>query len=428
VNKRTLRLIIVLSSIALAGIVFTQVYWVKEAVDLKKEQFDNSVRIASKSVVNQFLNQMSDSIFKEKIYLLSCRKDHLVITDYIQPTLLDSLIDSEFGCMHIGNKYYYGIYNKPSGKFVAGNFENYEEKIRNSEFQFSLYSIYRPGDYYLSIYFPSSTSYVISKMKRMIAFSAILLIVLITSHIFVVYTIFRQKKLSEIKNDFINNLTHEFKTPIATTSLAAEMLVKENINKIPLKVKKYANVILYENTRLQTQVEQILRIASLEKGNFNFKYEKIDIHQLISSVIVSFELRIEKSKARITTKLNAKDSVVSTDITHLTNVIYNLVDNAMKYSPKVPEIIIETKNSKKGILIKVEDKGIGIAKKYHKDVFKNLFRIPMGNIQDVRGFGLGLYYSKYVVESLGGSIDLQSEIGKGSTFEVYLPMKKLKKM
>ncbi len=427
-KKKTLKLIIILSSFALAGIVFTQVYWVKEAIDLKKEQFDNSVRIATKSVVNQFLKQTTDSTFKERLYLLSCRKDHLVITDYIQPELLDSLIKSEFDCMKINNSFYYGVYNKRSGKFVSGNYDDYKDNIKNSAFQFSLYSIYKPGNYYLSIYFPYSTSYVISKMKSMIAFSAILLIGLITSHIFVIYTILRQKKISEIKNDFLNNLTHEFKTPIATTSLAAEMLAKENINTIPLKVEKYANVILYENTRLQSQVEQILQIASFEKGTFRFKHDKVDLHQLINNVIVSFELIIEKSKAVINTNLNAEDYIISTDITHLTNVIYNLMDNAIKYSPKIPEVLIETKNTKKGIIIKITDKGIGIAKQYQKDVFKNLFRIPMGNIQEVRGFGLGLYYSKYVVESLGGTIELQSEVGRGTTFEVFLPIKRLKKI
>lgn len=427
-KKKTLRIIIILSSIALAGIVFTQVYWVKEAIDLKKEQFDNSVRLATKSVVNQFLKQTTDSTFKQRIYLLSCRKEHLVITDYIQPNLLDSLISSEFNCMNINSNYKYGVYNKTSGKFVAGNYDYYKDDIMSSPFQFSLYSIYKPGNYYLSIYFPYSTSYVIKNMKRMIAFSAILLMGLIASHIFVIYIILRQKKISEIKNDFLNNLTHEFKTPIATTSLAAEMLVKENINTMPLKVEKYANVILYENTRLQSQVEQILQIASFEKGTFRFKYEKVDFHQLINNVIVSFELRIEKSKAVVNTDLNAKEFIINTDITHLTNVVYNLLDNAIKYSAKIPEVLIETKNSKKGIILRVTDKGIGIAKQYHKDVFKNLFRIPMGNIQEVRGFGLGLYYSKYVIESLGGTIGLQSEVGKGTTFEVFLPIKRLKKI
>jgi len=428
VKKKTLRIIIILSSFALAGIVFTQVYWVNEAIDLKKEQFDNSVRIATKSVVNQFLKQTTDSTFKERLYLLSCRKDHLVITDYIQPELLDSLISSEFECMNINSNYKYGVYNKSSEKFVAGNYEDYKNDIKSSAYQFSLYSVYKPGNYYLGIYFPYRTSFVISKMKSMIAFSALLLIGLITSHIFVIYIILRQKKISEIKNDFLNNLTHEFKTPIATTSLAAEMLVKENINTMPLKVEKYANVILYENNRLQSQVEQILQIASFEKGTFRFKHDKVDLHQLINNVIVSFELIIEKSKAVINTNLDAKEFTINTDIGHLTNVIYNLLDNAIKYSPKIPEVLIETKNTKKGIIIRVKDKGIGIAKQYHKDVFKNLFRIPMGNIQEVRGFGLGLYYSKYVVESLGGAIDLESEVGKGTTFEIYLPIKRTKKI
>ncbi|NOY49622.1 MAG: HAMP domain-containing histidine kinase [Chlorobi bacterium] len=427
-KKRTLRIIIILSTIALAGIVFSQVYWVKQAVDLKTEQFDNSVRLATKGIVNQFYDQKNDSAYRHYLYLLSCRKVHLEVTDYVQVDVLDSLLEAEFACMNINSPYFYGIYNDLSGKFVGGNYDSHRKEIRNSIFQFSLYSIYKPADYYLGVYFPNSMGIIAKKMMSMIVVSALFLIVLISLHIFVVYAILRQKKVSEIKNDFINNLTHEFKTPIATTSLAAEMLVKENINTLPKKVEKYANVILYENMRLQSQVEQILQIASFEKGNFDFKFEKVDMHQLINNIIVSFELRIEKSKALINIRLNAFDFTVNTDLAHITNVIYNLMDNAIKYSLKIPEITIETKNVKKGILISVKDKGVGISRQYHKDVFKNLFRIPTGNIQEVRGFGLGLYYSKYVVESLGGSISLDSERGKGSVFMVFLPIKRLKKL
>lgn len=412
----------------MAGIIFSQLYWVKLALDLKNEQFDNSVRIATKGIVNEFQGMTHDSIFNEHIRLLQCRKNHLELTDYMDSELLDSLLISEFNCMNIRSKYYYGVYNKGSGKFVSGNFSGYKEQIKNSDFQFSLKGIYKPGNYYLGIYFPNTISMLVRKMSAMIIFSSGLLIVLVASFIFVIYTLFWQKRLSEVKNDFINNLTHEFKTPIATTSLAAEMLVKENISNYPDKVKRYAGVILYENKRLQSQVEQILQIARFEKGTFSFKQEKLDVHQLIDNIMLSFELRIEKSKALVTTSLEAKNYIVNTDSTHITNVIYNLLDNAFKYSPRVPEIKISTRDIKKGIIISVEDKGVGIAKKYQNDIFKNLFRIPTGNLHEVRGFGLGLYYSKYVVESLGGEITVESEAGKGSIFAVSLPHKRIKKV
>jgi len=252
------------------------------------------------------------------------------------------------------------------------------------------------------------------------------MIVLVASFVFVIYTIVRQKKLSEMKSDFINNLTHEFKTPIATTSLAAEMLIRKDISENPLKVKKYGKVILYESTRLQSQVEQILQIASLEKGSFTFKYKKIDLHQLLLNVAESFELRIKKNNVSLTTDLDAEVFIVSTDMIHITNVFYNLVDNAIKYSPDKPEINIETWNTKKEIVIRFTDNGIGISNEYQRDVFKNLFRVPTGNLHDARGFGLGLYYSKNVVESLGGQIKLSSEAGQGSSFDVYLPLNRFK--
>lgn len=421
-KRKTIKLIIFLVSVALAGIVFSQVYWVNKAVELRKEQFDNSVRIAAKSVVSQFLDKKNDTIFREHLRLLSCRKMRLEVTDVVQPFVLDSLLQQELKCMNLKTKYYFGVYDKYSDRFVSGTYLLHENRIVNSQFQFSLSSIYKPGDYYLGIYFPNKTSLVIRKMWVMLVFSFIFMIVLVASFIFVIRTILWQKKLSEIKSDFINNLTHEFKTPIATTSLAAEMLIRSDVSENPPKVKKYGKVILYESTRLQSQVEQILQIASLEKGSFSFKYKKIDIHQLLDNVVGSFELRIKKSNVSLTTDLEAEVFIISTDMIHITNVFYNLVDNAIKYSLENPEISIATWNTKKEIVIRFTDKGIGISKEYQKDVFKNLFRVPTGNLHDVRGFGLGLYYSKNVVESLGGQITLNSEVGQGSSFDVYLPI------
>ncbi len=423
VKRKTIKLLILFSSIALAGIIFSQVYWVKEAIELRNNQFDNSVRIAAKSVVNQFLDKKNDSVFREHLKLMSCRKLRLEVTDVVPPNILDSLLQGELKCMHLNNDYCYGIYNRQNNKFVAGKHKSHEGKIVKSPFQFSLSSLYNPGDYYLGVYFPNKNSIVVKKMWVMLVFSALFMLVLIASFVFVIYTILRQKKLSEMKNDFINNLTHEFKTPIATTSLAAEMLIKEDIMDNPSKVYKYANVILYESTRLQSQVEQILRIASVEKGNFKFKFKKTNLHLLLEGVVGSFELMVKKNNVKLTTDFKAEEFVLSIDKIHITNVFYNLIDNAIKYSPDKPEISIKTWNTKKEIVVSIKDNGIGISNNFQKDIFKNLFRIPTGNLHEVRGFGLGLYYSKEVVESCGGSIKLTSAVGEGSTFEVFLPLR-----
>lgn len=406
----------------MSGIVFSQFYWVNTAVELRKAQFDNSVRIVAKSVIGQFLDKKNDSIFREHLRLLSCRKMHLELTDVIQPFVLDSILEEEFICMNVNNDFYYGIYNKNNNRFVSGTFLSFENKIIDSPFQFSLKSIYRPGNYYLAFYFPNKTNIVVKKMWVMLVFSILFMIILITTFFIVIYTILRQKRISEIKNDFINNLTHEFKTPIATTSLAAEMLIREDVAVNPQKVSKYANVILFESLRLQSQVEQILQIASLEQGSFNFNFTETNLHDLLSNVVGSFELRIKKNNVLLTTSFKAENDLVVTDEVHITNVFYNLIDNAIKYSPEKPIINIKTWNTKKEIIIRFSDKGIGISNEYQKEVFKNLFRVPTGNLHDVRGFGLGLYYSKSVVESLGGFIKLSSVSGKGSKFEVHLPL------
>lgn len=420
-KRKVIVFVIVLTSISLVGIVFTQLYWVKKSLDLKSEQFDNSVRIAMKSVLNQLLDNKNDTIFQQKLLNLSCRKPKLDVTDVIEPDMLDSLVLEELKCMELNGRYNYGLHNKRRDRFVAGRYENSEQELLNSPYQFSVASLYKPGDYFLSIYFPGKTGFVLRQMEVWLLLSVFFLVVLIVSFIWVALTLFRQKKLSEMRTDFINNLTHELKTPIATSSLAAEMLLRPEISCEETKVKKYAGVILDENLRLQNHVEQVLQVAIFEKGQQRFKFRRTNIHQLLQSVLESFDLRISENEVKININLDAQRHIVVADKAHILNVFYNLVDNAIKYSPENPEIEIKTWNTKKGIVVRVKDNGIGISPEHQTNIFKNLFRVPMGNIHDVRGFGLGLYYVKTAIEHHNGRIELKSEIGKGSSFDIVLP-------
>ena len=420
-KKKAIVFVIVLTSISLVGIVFTQLFWVKKSMDLKSEQFDNRVLVAMKSVLNQLLDNKNDTTFQQHLLNLSCRKPKMDVTDIIQPAMLDSLLLEELKCMKLNGNYNYGLYNKLNGRFVAGKFEGETKNLLDSPYQFSVASLYKPGDYFLSISFSGKTGIVLRQMEVWLLLSVFFLVVLIISFIWVAFTILRQKKLSEMRTDFINNLTHELKTPIATSSLAAEMLLRPEIYREEEKVKKYAGVILDENLRLQTHVEQVLQIAIFEKGQQRFNFRRTNIHQLLQSVLESFDLIIEERQIKITTNLEAERQIVVADKAHMLNVFYNLVDNAIKYSPKSPEIQIKTWNTKKGIVISVKDNGIGISPEHQTNVFKNLFRVPMGNIHDVRGFGLGLYYVKTVINHHNGQIELVSEVGKGSSFDIVLP-------
>jgi len=420
-QRKTILIIIFITSIALLGIFFTQVYWVKTAFTLKEEQFDNSVRIAVKSVINQFIQQKSDTVFQQKLLTISCRKDKLDIWDYVDETMLDSLINDELNSMAINTTYYYGVYNRYNNRFVMSNVEGENLSLLNSQFQFSLTSIYKPGDYFLSIYFSNKTHIIFHRMELWLVLSVAFVMILIVSFIFVVITLLHQKKVSEIKTDFINNMTHEFKTPIATSTLAAEMIQRDEVLSDRAKLMKYSSIILDENNRLQSQVDQVLQVAILESGRRQFRIKRVNVNKLLEHALNSFELRIKDSKITINNKTNAKNPFILGDKVHVLNVFYNLIDNAIKYSPNNPEVTISTFNQDGSLIVSVKDNGIGISKEHQKNIFKNLFRVPIGDIHEVRGFGLGLYYVKTIVDQFGGKIEVSSEPGKGSDFAITFP-------
>jgi two-component system, OmpR family, phosphate regulon sensor histidine kinase PhoR len=420
-RRKTILIIVFITSTALAGILLTQIYWVGTAFKLKEEQFDNSVRIALKSVINQFQQNKSDTVFQKRLIALSCRKTKLSIDDYIDEAILDSLIQDELKCMEINSMYRYGVYSKYNNRFVLGKFDEYRKELLDSPFQFSLASIYKPGDYYLSTFFTNKTHILLHRMELWLFLSILFLFILVISFASVIFTILHQKKVSEIKTDFINNMTHEFKTPIATSSLAAEMIQKKEVMANPSKLKKYSSIILDENNRLQNQVEQVLQVAILESGKYNFRVRRLNANELIKDVINSFELRIKDSNINVEINQDAAKPYFLGDKTHILNVFFNLIDNAIKYSPERPLISVCTYNVNDNIVISVKDNGIGISKEHQNNIFKNLFRVPTGNIHEVRGFGLGLYYVKTIVDQFGGKIQLVSEPGKGSNFKLFFP-------
>lgn len=231
-----------------------------------------------------------------------------------------------------------------------------------------------------------------------------------------------------MKSDFVNNMTHEFKTPISTISLASEMLMKPTVLESKNRILKYATVIYDENSRLKNQVEQVLHIALLDKSAFRLKIKEINAHKLIDQCIRNFKLIVRERKGKISCKLEAANPVIYADKIHFANILTNLLDNANKYSSEAPDILVATKNSNNGLIITVEDKGIGISQENQKQVFKKLYRVPTGNIHNVKGFGLGLFYVKKIVETHGGYIKVKSELLKGSTFEIFFPFNKNKEM
>lgn len=341
----------------------------------------------------------------------------------IDTAILDSVIRLEFTQQGISARYIYGIL--PAKAAASDDFGKLSEKeitLYSSNYKINLSPdnvFIKPQ--YLSVHFPSENSYLLGSMWFMLFISGSFMMVLIFSFYYTVSTIFKQKKLSEIKNDFISNMTHEFKTPISTISLACEVLNDKSVEKSQERVSNYVKMIGDENKRLSLLVENILQTAILDKGEFKLKVQNIDLHILIEQTIANIKLQVENKHGEIGTDLKAISPVINADRVHVTNIIFNLIDNALKYSSEHPEIKISTRSNESGIFISVIDNGIGISKENQKRIFDTMYRVPTGNIHNVKGFGLGLSYVKAVVEKHGGTIDVESELGKGSTFTVYLP-------
>ena len=235
------------------------------------------------------------------------------------------------------------------------------------------------------------------------------------------FLILRQKKISEMKSDFINNMTHEFKTPIATISIASDSILNDKVIRDEERVRFFAGMIKKENIRMNEQVERILQIASLERKEFEFNFQPVNVHELIEEAIQGISLQVEKRGGRINSKLEALNPVITTDPIHFINLVYNLLDNANKYSPESPLINVVTTNTSKGLILSVEDQGIGMSKTVQSRIFDKFYRLPSGNIHNIKGFGLGLSYVKAILEINGGNIKVYSEPGKGSRFLVFIP-------
>lgn len=274
---------------------------------------------------------------------------------------------------------------------------------------------------YLAVYFPDSQAYAIRSLWMMLAFSALFTLIMVATFGTTIHIIFRQKKLSDMKNDFINNMTHEFKTPIATISLATDAISNPKVYAQPEKVQYYTGIIRQENKRMNAQVENVLQIARLEKEDYEMNLARTDLHALVRKAVESVYLQVAERQGTITSDLNATAPDIELDEVHFYNVICNLLDNANKYSPDRPAIRIQTYDTAGGILLAVEDKGMGMTRDTQLRVFDKFYRVPTGNLHNVKGFGLGLSYVKAIVKAHNGTIKLQSELGKGSRFEVFIP-------
>jgi two-component system phosphate regulon sensor histidine kinase PhoR len=322
-------------------------------------------------------------------------------------------------------KYYMKFYNfhidytfevvKP--KFKSNNENGFSNHIFNKPLQ----NLAGNNGVELKLIFPEKKQFIMAEMGTLFITSVILILVVFVLFWRTILSLLKEKKIWEHTTDFLNNMTHEFKTPLTNIALASKMLIKDSTNKQPDKIKHYSEIILEENEKLNLQIEQVLSMTALERGEIPLQKIELDFHQLINDTLKCIGIQIENQQGNIKLNLLAEIFVIKGDKTHLTNALCNLIDNAIKYAKEKPDITIHTYNRGKFLVMEVSDNGIGIEKKYQKKVFDKFFRIPTGDIHNVKGFGLGLAYVKKIVEIHQGIIEIKSEPNKGTIFNISLP-------
>jgi two-component system phosphate regulon sensor histidine kinase PhoR len=480
VKKQYIYILIGIITSALIGLVVIQLYWIDNAVTLKEEDFKRNVR-AVLALTSNALEEIDDAykveVYKKRQALYNRQVSLMVdssttfqedgvtynvnekrlangqvyqqsiqsldpnghvgfqfsfrghqfdnsfapIEERLSKNVIDSVLKSTLLLKGIKAKYEYGVFDYDGNELIVDSISHIN-KLRQSDFYMELF----PKDvveapYFLTIYFPHKTGYLLTTMWMMLSTSVLLLVIIVWAFTFTIQTIFKQKKLSEVKNDFISNMTHELKTPISTISLACEALSDKDMSSNESVRANYVGMISQENKRLGLLVESVLKSATWDKGDLKLKKEELDLHEIINEVSGNILIQVENKLGNIVKELEAKTSVINADRVHVTNLIYNLLDNANKYSPITPDITIKTENLKAGILLTVADKGQGIKREDLNKIFEKFYRVPMGNVHNVKGFGLGLNYVKAIVSRHGGEITASSVFGRGATFRIYLP-------
>ncbi len=366
----------------------------------------------------EVVNDLYDELISINLY-----KDYKPKVDSL---MLDTVLHQELKSAGINTKFVYSISSRLANSNSGGNYRDAQKDCDSTgcfyKINLSPSNVYVTPQY-LSLSFPDETNYLLNTMWAMLSVSGIVISILIFAFYYTIATISRQKKLSLIKNDFISNMTHEFKTPISTIALASEMLNDSTVSKTPEKQHRFIKMITDENKRLSILVESILQTSILDKGEFKLKVVQLDIHDIINQVIVNTQLLVDQKNGTISNNPNAVNIKIEGDKVHVTNIIFNLIDNAIKYTKDSPNINISTRSLNDKIEITIKDNGIGISKDNIRKIFDKFYRVPTGNVHNVKGFGLGLSYVKAVVEKHNGTIHVESELGKGSIFKILLPFK-----
>lgn len=418
-KNSTIRRVVLLGALAVSGIIAIQSYWVLNTWDLREQDFHRSVNIALRKVAEN-LSELNESVLPPKNLVTQVSSNYYVVNmeDVIDAGQLEFFLYREFETLAMNIDFEYAIFDCSSNEMVYGNYCSYTT-VAKIDAELGKLPRYDQFTYYFGIKFPTRSGYLIGKMQLSIIFSIILLFTILF-FIYSMFVILRQKRLSEMQKDFINNMTHEFKTPISTIKISADVFINNEIIQKDQRLHRYANIIKEQNERLNSQVEKVLQLARIERNSLELNKEEIDLHLLLKNILRSTEIKVSKQQGTLSSNLQATQPIIQADQIHLTNILHNLLDNALKYCREQPNIKVSTVDQADQILLEIKDQGIGIAKEHQTSIFNKFYRVPTGDVHNVKGFGLGLFYVRNICRAHAWKISLKSEVNEGTTIRILM--------
>ena len=419
-NVKTIRWVIALGIIAIVTIILSQVFWIRKGLLINQSNFENAVTITLEQIAAKIeTGNHGQQITNRPVVRISPHAYLVDIDEKIDLNQLDYYIKNEFSNPFHKVEFVYQVFESTHDQLVFE--ERVSSNVKNNTI---VYPTNLPklteSTYYFKINFPQRPI-VNSVMIFVWATSIIALTIVLVFFGYSLDVIIRQKRLSEFQKNFINNLAHEFKTPISTIGIAADVLIEPDIVNEPERLVSYAGIIKNENTRLTGQVSKILELAKLEDDELVLNKETFHLNVLLEEIVTSFMVRLEDIGGKLIIESLADNDVMEADKVHLQNVINTLLDNAIKYNNKTPEITLTTGRDVAGLFISIADNGIGIPKEYHRKIFEKFFRVPTGNVHNVKGYGLGLNYVKMISKAHHWRMRLDSQLNKGSIFTIIFP-------
>ncbi len=420
-----IRRVIVLGALASLSLLAIQTYWVLRTWDLQEQEFNRRVNQAMLDAANQLAQMNLFALPTQKLVQQVSTNYWVVnVNNVFEASDLEHVLGKAFEAQGLKEDYEYGIFDCSSDQMVRGKFVKYSTKKDDSQPLAEPLPKHYDQDfiYYFGVLFPGKSANMLSSMWIVVGFTVLMLLT-VAFFIYSIFVILRQKQLSELQRDFINNMTHEFKTPISTINISTDVFLQNEKIKEDPRLNRYAGIIKEQVLRLNTQVEKVLQLAKIERDNIELYVEEVDLAELIHSISPSIELKVNDKNGVLHLDLHAKNPIVRADKLHLTNILHNLVDNGVKYSQEKPDIHIGLQNEAGYLVLSVEDNGIGIPKEHQKRVFDKFHRVPTGNVHNVKGFGLGLFYVKTMCKEHRWKLSLSSELGKGTRIEIRMPQR-----